>query len=572
MTHPPAFDYSHYYTYDELVQFLHTLVELYPHLIQLESIGQSYEGREIWLATLTQQQSGPALEKPAYWIDGNTHAGEVTGSAVALYTIHYLLTHYGQDPQITRLLDDYTIYVLPRIAVDGAEKYLTTPHKLRSSVRPYPYPEKRDGLHPEDINGDGLILQMRIQDECGAWKVSDQDPRVMRPRAPEEFGGTYYTLLPEGRIHNFDGYTIKIAPRLEGMDFNRNYPHEWAAEGIQKGAGDYPFSEPETRAEAEFWRTHRNINSFASYHTYSAVILRPYSTHDDDHFPVQDLDVYKLIGEKATQITGYDCVSAYHDFRYHPKEIIHGGMDDYGYEHWGWYGFTIELWDLPTEAGVEKQGYIKWLRSHPEVDDLKIMEWLDNTLDGKGFIPWQPFEHPQLGSVEIGGWDIKGTWQNAPAQLLPDLCWKQCQFTIAHALMSPRLAISTVDLYPQLAGIYRVVLQLENQGFLPTYTSQKALQKKMVHPIQVTLSLPQEVVLISGKLEQEIGHLEGRSNKIFAKQGEIDYRHQIEWVVQGVAGAQIEIRAQGERAGTVHRIVELHEDRVSSSPISSNSP
>lgn len=112
----PEFDFSHYYTYDELAQFLHTLAEIYPDLIHLESMGQSYEGREIWLAILTQHQSGLASEKPGYWIDGNIHAGEVTGSAVALYTIRYLLTHYSQEPQITRLLDRYTIYVLPRIA------------------------------------------------------------------------------------------------------------------------------------------------------------------------------------------------------------------------------------------------------------------------------------------------------------------------------------------------------------------------------------------------------------------------------------------------------------------------
>ena len=248
-----SFDFSHYYTYEELVQFLHLCAENYSHLLNLEVIGQSYAGRNIWLATLTHQETGQAVEKPGYWIDANTHAAEVTGSAVALYIIYHLLTHYQRDSQVTRLLDNYTVYVLPRIAVDGAEKYLTTAHYLRSSIRPYPYLEEQDGLYPEDINGDGRILQMRIKDECGAWKACEQDSRIMIPREPDKFGGTYYTVFTEGLIRNYDGYNIALAPSLEGIDFNRNYPYAWLPEGKQKGAGDYPFSEPETRAEAEFW-------------------------------------------------------------------------------------------------------------------------------------------------------------------------------------------------------------------------------------------------------------------------------------------------------------------------------
>jgi murein tripeptide amidase MpaA len=554
------FDFSHYYTYDELVGYLHEMAQAYPNLIDLSTIGQSYGGRDLWLATLTHQQKGAAIAKPGYWIDANTHAGEVTGSAVALYIIYRLLTQYEQDPQITRLLDHYTIYVLPRLAVDGAEKYLTTPYKLRSSVRPYPHPDERDGLYPEDINGDGLILQMRIQDDCGAWKVSEQDPRIMVRREPEEFGGTYYTLLQEGLIRNYDGYDIKPAPILEGMDFNRNYPHQWTPEGQQTGAGHFPFSEPETRAEAEFWHQHRNINGFITYHTYSAVILRPYSTHPDDYFPVEDLEIYKLIAEKGTACTGYKCISVYHDFRYHPKEVTTGAMDDYGYDHFGWFGFTVELWDAPTAAGIEKKDYASWFRFHPEADDYKLMRWNDEKLEGKGFIPWQPFEHPQLGKVEIGGWNFKAVWQNAPAQYLPELCERQFRFAIAHALMSPLLAIARIDVIPQEGDLYHVVVQLENQGFLPTYTSKKALEREAVRPIEVSLSLPEAVTLISGKQWQEVGHLEGRSNKAFTRlaEGGTDYRCHLEWVVKVPISSEIEIVAKAERAGTVRQQILLN--------------
>src|SRR5438477_8166672 len=174
----PQIDFSHYYKYDEIRDFLDDVAREYPKLVSVSSIGKSYEGRDIVLATLTNRETGPDLEKPGYWIDANTHAGEVTGSAVALYSIGHYLDSYGKDERVTRLLDNFVVYVLPRITVDGSEKYLTSPHWMRSSMRRYPYMEDREGLYPDDVDGDGKILQMRIKDEDGAWRVSDKDLRI----------------------------------------------------------------------------------------------------------------------------------------------------------------------------------------------------------------------------------------------------------------------------------------------------------------------------------------------------------------------------------------------------------
>ncbi len=87
---------------------------------------------------------------------------------------------------------------------------------------------------------------------------------------------------------------------------------------------------------------------------------------------------------------------------------------------------------------------------------------------------------------------------------------------------------------------------------MPTYTSQKALERQSVRPIEVILSLPEGVTLISGQLEQEIDHLEGRSNKVFEKFAPgTDFRRHVEWVVKGAAGSEIEVIVVAERAGTV---------------------
>src|SRR5215213_948732 len=106
----PKIRFDKFYRYDELTRLLKAYVKEYPDLIRLESIGKSHEGREVWLVTATNFPSGQDTEKPAFWVDGNIHASEVTASAVALYLIHSLVTKYKQDANITRALDTRAFY------------------------------------------------------------------------------------------------------------------------------------------------------------------------------------------------------------------------------------------------------------------------------------------------------------------------------------------------------------------------------------------------------------------------------------------------------------------------------
>ncbi|HYF94343.1 MAG TPA: M14 family metallopeptidase [Symbiobacteriaceae bacterium] len=257
---------SKYYRYAEITAFLQEWAEQYPQLCRLESVGKSAEGRAIWSVTLTNFATGDDLVKPAYHINGQHHAGEIAASATALYTIHYLLTNYGTDPAVTELLDTRTVYILPRLSVDGTEWYFDHPQMLRSTPLMYPLPEEPEGLRPEDINGDGRILLMRIPHPEGEWKVSPKDARLMVRRRPEDREGTFYRIYTEGLIKRrtpwgelepfYDGRAITGDPggpyaRERGFDFNRNYPLNWKPQHRQPGSGRYPLDRPETRALAE---------------------------------------------------------------------------------------------------------------------------------------------------------------------------------------------------------------------------------------------------------------------------------------------------------------------------------
>jgi len=175
----PKARFNKFYRYEESTSLLKAYAKEYPNLIKLESIGKSYEGRDVWLITATNFKSGPDADKPALWVDGNIHASEVTASTTALYLIHALVTRYKKDKNVGRALDTRAFYIAPRVNPDGAEWALADkPKVVRSRTRPYPFDEERvDGLLDEDVDGDGRILQMRIPDSNGTWKRHPKEPR-----------------------------------------------------------------------------------------------------------------------------------------------------------------------------------------------------------------------------------------------------------------------------------------------------------------------------------------------------------------------------------------------------------
>lgn len=550
-----------YFRYAEMTELLRGWERSYPRLAAVESIGKTYEGRDIWVITLTNADTGPHDEKPAYFVDANIHAGEVTGSAVALFTVHHLLSTYGEDSRSTRLLDETTLYVVPRIGIDGAEVYLSSPDQMRSSMRPWPEPEPKDGMQREDLDGDGWITQMRVKSPSGPWKVSSNDDRLMIRRGPDETGGEYYFVYPEGTIRNWDGGEVKVAPPLWGLDNNRNFPVMWGPEWLQSGAGAYPLSEPETKAIADFLLAHPNIHGSQHYHTFSGVILRPSSLRTDDDMAKPDVRIFKALGEMGTEESGYPCVSIFQDFAYDKKKPIMGSLTDWTYEQLGLFSFATELWSLPLQAGREVKDFIKWFEERTEEDDLAMLKVLDQKLGGAGYKRWTPFEHPQLGPVEIGGWEFKFTFQNPPGPLLEEECRKNAGFTFRAMGTAPKLVIAEAAAEALGSGLYKVHAVIENSGFLPTYGSEAYKATSRVKSVKVTLGLGKEMERLIGKEEEEIGHLDGRASQYEAfsvfPSYDNDARRRAEWLVRAPQDGEITITAATPRAGTVRKTIRL---------------
>jgi murein tripeptide amidase MpaA len=559
----PTLAFDRFYRYADLTAIVHQLAVEHPNLLRIESIGRSSEGRDIWLATITNDATGKADEKPAFWVDGNIHSVEVSASAACLYLMRTLLDGYGNDPDITRALDSRAFYIVPRINPDGAEWALAdSPKYVRSSTRSYPHDEAPiDGMTVEDVDGDGRILSMRIPDPNGLWKKHPDDPRLMVRREPAEVGGEYFRVVPEGTYKDYDGFTLKVNKPQQGLDLNRNFPSNWRQEYEQLGAGPYPTSEPEIRAIADFVVGHNNICGGISFHTFSGVLLRPHAHQNDDEFVPEDLWVYKAIGKKGTELTGYPNISVYHEFRYHPRQVITGDFD-WLFEHRGAFVWTIEIWSPQREAGITDYHAIDWFRDHPIADDLKLIRWNDDALQGKGYVDWYPFEHPQLGRVEIGGWNKIFAIHNPPAHLLEKEIAKFPQWIVWQALLSPKLELVHAGAEALGNDAYRLRLVVQNTGWLPSYVSKEGLKRQIVRPVRAEVELDGGCTLVSGKHRQEIGQLEGRAYKHSGLSFWPDLeptgdRGVAEWVVHAKPGTSVRMVATHERAGTVRAEVKL---------------
>ncbi len=414
-----SLSYGHYYDYDELKAALEGFARQYPGLCTLESNCVTEKGREQFVMTLTNKDAGDALSKPGWYLDGNIHAGEVTASMVALHFIDTLLTGYAGDEQIRRLLDRFTVYVIPRVSPDGAEVYLHSPAHLRSADRA-DHP-KAGGLFPTDLDGDGVIRSMRVPSPYGAWKKDPDDPSRLCLRSPSDTEGDFFDLYAEGLWEDGDTDEDNLQPKKPdwSLDFNRNFPFGWYPAPRQPGAGDYPLSNPECKALADFVIAHPNIGGASIGHTSGGLLLYPPGTMPSAKAAPQDLKVLREIAAMGQEELGYVPLNIFDSFLSDQENYDSGAFDDWCYQCRGIPAYTVEYWDLPGKAGVP----FPWGSKEPEstAQQLQRFEacraWVRENAPQYN-LDWIPWEHPQLGPVEIGGLQSKFTLQNPPEAFL----------------------------------------------------------------------------------------------------------------------------------------------------------
>lgn len=547
--------FDHILTHDELTKLLHDWAAARPALVGLESIGTTPGERPIWFLTLTNQATGPAHEKPALLVDGNMHATEWAGGVAALHFTWRLLSGYGNDQRVTRLLDTRTLYVLPRMTPDGVDATLAQGRFIRSVDRPSPQ-RPQPGIHPRDVDGDGRTLFMRYRDANGPWKEYPGDRRLLVARSPDETAGDYWRVLPEGIIEGYDGITISDPPAHEPIDLGANFPGDRGAGPQSPTAGPYPASEPEVAAYVAAIARRSNIVAHVTCHTFGGLILTP-PVNVTERLPGADRRVYQTLAGKGASLTGYRAMS-YLDLRAQDRETHIPSAFGWLYDRRGIYSFITELWDPLRAAGISLEGTTAsaWLWGyHPVEDELKLLRFSDRELGGDGFVSWRRFDHPQLGPVEVGGFDLIRYWYNVPFKRLEKEVEPHSEWLVYLGLITPRMAVRSFSAEPLGGGLFRVRLVVENTGWLPTHGSQQAIDQNAVGEVVAELLLPSGARLVDGEASTTLGQLKGRTEQRSTatwwsyEPGTPD-RAVAEWTIAAAPGGTLKAKVSHERAGT----------------------
>lgn len=473
----------------------------------VSSLGVTAAGREVSLITVAQ---GDADRKPAILIVGNVVAPHLVGGELATRLARqFAVPSMENQASVNALLERYTLYIIPRPSPDATALLFEAPAHERA-VNTRPTDDDRDGEldedGAEDLNGDGLITMLRIEDVGGDHIPHPNEPRILIPadRAKQERG--VYRLIMEGIDNDRDEAFNEDGPG--GVAFHRNFPFQYRH--FQPGVGANAISEPESRAVADFCFAHPNIALVFSFSPEDSL-YRPWEADNNAAqarikagLLPDDAPITKFFGERFQKAHGGADApeSATYD----------GSFVRWAYFHYGRWSLVSRAWWPPkVEAKSPEPNASGEQPKKPDddpraVDQLRALRWLDQQ-GIAGFVPWTPIEHPDFPGqkVEVGGFHPLVTW-NPPAAELDALAQKHLAYFVALPEVMPRITVAKPRAEALGTNVFRVSATIVNEGQVPTMPEMGRINENPF-PLQVTLTLPEGSTLVTGRARRQLAPL-----------------------------------------------------------------
>jgi hypothetical protein len=515
---------AEYYGNKSLGRRLTSLAERNSALVRADSIVLSMGKRKVWLIELGKGTKQDRQIRPAMLVVAGIEGNDLIGCSVAVTWVERLVEQYQDEAEIAKLLQATTIYIVPRLNPDAAEHFFAD-LKLETSVNHKPVDDDHDGLFdedgPDDLNKDGLITWMRIEDPEGEYILDPKDNRLLlkADHLKSEVGAWRY--LREGVDNDHDEQWNEDGPG--GVNFNRNFPYNY--QFFAEDAGVHQVSEAETRALADFVIEHPNIGIVVTYGSADNLSKAPEGAEPTGRrepmtkIHQDDAGYYRVMGELYRKALGLE------------KELegasVPGVFSDWMYFHRGRLSLAAKPWspaiavelskaadeeenmskeqeEQDSESGREEDGKGKEKDAKKDEDkrneqERKELKWFDEH-SPEAFVEWQPIEHPDFPGrhAEVGGYRPFAL-TNPPAEMIGEIAAKQADFLTKAAQRLPRIGVRKIECRHLGRSVYEVKIQVENTGFLPTVLEHGQTTRE-IHPTRLVMELDDESFLSGSRI------------------------------------------------------------------------
>jgi hypothetical protein len=511
--------------------------------VAARSLGKSIGGRDVWLLTIGADKPDA---KPAIAVVGNVHGPQLAGAELAMRMARRLAEQAAADDATQKMLEEYTFYFIPRPSPDACEKCFVQPYREQpgndrktDDDRDFEFGEDP----PDDLNGDGWITMMRIEDPAGDWLPHPDEPRIMVQADRKQNEPGKYRLLVEGKDDDHDESWNEDGG--DGVALNRNFTFRY--EAFAKGAGENAVSEPEHRALADFLHDRPNIGAVFCFSP-EDNLFHPWKPNQQAEGARIKTTVLSADAPHLEFLAGeYRKLQGGSDAPDEPEGP--GSFSQWAYFHYGRWSLSAAAWwvpkvDPPKPADGDTNKPSDDKRGAAERNALR---WLAReNIDG--FVAWTTIEHPDFPGkkVEVGG--FKPFYRtNPPAKELDPLADKQLKFIMSLPGRLPKLSITDAKAEKLGGSVVRVTATIINQGYLPTMPDMGRVNGE-AYPAWAELTLPKDAALLQGHARTRLPRLEGLGGKT-----------ERTWLIRfpGELRKSVELKAFAPAVGSASEIVEI---------------
>ncbi|TDE45960.1 peptidase M14 [Flavobacterium rhamnosiphilum] len=459
----------------------------------VKSIGKSSGGKEIWLLTISESTT----PKPALLITAGLDGKYRAGTQITLKMIENLLN----SDKLSKILEEKTIYFVPSVNPDAIDAAFAT-IKMEKSGNDTKTDDDRDGKIGEDpfedLNKDGLITQLRIEDITGSFIESPEDSRVLIKADPMKNQVGKYVLISEGIDNDKDGMFNEDFS--EGVNIDKNFTFDYPV--FEKGAGVYVASEPETRALLDFLYLNQNIYGVLTFGMHNNLSETPKydsklaSSRIIKGWLEKDIKAVERVSKLYTQKAA---------IKDGPKmPMTKGNFAQTAYFHAGRFSFSTPGWWVP-KVEAKKDSLDSKLEKPKDKDkeavnsEVSFLKWADSQNIKSAFINWSVIKHPDFPNqkVEVGGF-APYTLNNPPVNFLEETATKHVLFVEELLAAMPKIETNVPEVEKVRENLYRITIKVANKGLLPTYT-EIGDKIRFVSKMKTEIVLQKNQSMVSGR-------------------------------------------------------------------------